>query len=172
MKPANTAVKKIMKGLWFGLKTESPQARRVDKKRVRRANRRAAHEMEKLEISEVARLREDKERHHAFAESLVWDTELKARVADLEVALRNCAIAASGGRVEQIARIVESALAATSRESKTWYFVYDHHGFVFAAFPERYLAKSYIDDMPWKIDERVMTTSSLPRSMMKRLHTG
>lgn len=41
------------------------------------------------------------------------NTQLRDDNARLREALRNCAIAASGGRVEQIAWIVESALAKT-----------------------------------------------------------
>lgn len=42
----------------------------------------------------------------------------------------------------------------------SWYFVQDHDGLILAAFPERDLAESYMDDMPWEIEERIMSTDS------------
>jgi hypothetical protein len=42
----------------------------------------------------------------------------------------------------------------------TWYFITDHAGLELAAFPERDLAESYMEDMPWEIEESVITTDS------------
>jgi hypothetical protein len=43
---------------------------------------------------------------------------------------------------------------------ETWFFVTDHDGMELAAFPERDLAEAYMENMPWEIDERIITTDS------------